>query len=33
MQTLTLNNGVEIPILSFSVFQIADPYECERSVR
>ncbi|MCB9157991.1 MAG: aldo/keto reductase [Caldilineaceae bacterium] len=32
MQTVTLNNGVEIPILGFGVFQIADPSECERSV-
>jgi diketogulonate reductase-like aldo/keto reductase len=32
MQTVTLNNGVEIPILGFGVFQIADPAECERSV-
>jgi len=32
MQTLKLNNGVEIPILGFGVFQITDPTECERSV-
>lgn len=32
MQTVALNNGVEIPILGFGVFQIADPAECERSV-
>ena len=32
MQTVKLNNGVEIPILGFCVFQIADPVECERSV-
>jgi len=32
MQTVTLNNGVEIPILGFGVFQIADPAECERCV-
>ncbi len=32
MQTITLNNGVEIPVLGFGVFQIADPAECERSV-
>jgi 2,5-diketo-D-gluconate reductase A len=32
MQTVKLNNGVEIPILGFGVFQIADPAECERSV-
>ena len=32
MQTGKLNNGVEIPILGFGVFQITDPTECERSV-
>jgi len=32
MQTVELNNGVEIPILGFGVFQITDPDECERSV-
>lgn len=32
MQTIKLNNGVEIPILGFGVFQIADPAECERCV-
>jgi 2,5-diketo-D-gluconate reductase A len=32
MQTVKLNNGVEIPILGFGVFQISDPTECERSV-
>ena len=32
MQTVQLNSGVEIPILGFGVFQIADPTECERSV-
>jgi 2,5-diketo-D-gluconate reductase A len=30
--TVTLNNGVEMPILGFGVFQIPDPDECERSV-
>lgn len=30
--TVTLNNGVEMPILGFGVFQIPDPEECERSV-
>ena len=30
--SVKLNNGVEIPILGFGVFQIADPSECERSV-
>jgi 2,5-diketo-D-gluconate reductase A len=32
MQTVKLNNGVEIPILGFGVFQITDSCECERSV-
>jgi 2,5-diketo-D-gluconate reductase A len=32
MQTIKLNNGVEIPILGFGVFQITDPTDCERSV-
>ena len=32
MQTVTLNNGLEIPILGFGVFQIADAAVCERSV-
>ncbi len=32
MQNVKLNNGVEIPILGFGVFQINDPTECERSV-
>lgn len=32
MKNIILNNGVEIPILGFGVFQITDPSECERSV-
>jgi diketogulonate reductase-like aldo/keto reductase len=32
MQTVKLNNGVEIPVLGFGVFQITDPAECERCV-
>jgi len=32
MQNVKLNNGVEIPILGFGVFQITDSTECERSV-
>lgn len=32
METVTLNNGVEMPILGFGVFQITDPIECEKSV-
>lgn len=30
--TVTLNNGVRMPLLGFGVFQIADPAECERVV-
>jgi len=33
MQKTVLNNGVEMPILGFGVFQIEDLAECERSVR
>lgn len=33
MKNVVLNNSVEMPILGFGVFQIADPAECERSVR
>ena len=32
MQTVKLNNGVDMPMLGFGVFQIADLPECERSV-
>jgi 2,5-diketo-D-gluconate reductase A len=32
MQKVTLNNGIEMPILGFGVFQIADQNECEQSV-
>jgi 2,5-diketo-D-gluconate reductase A len=32
MQNIVLNNGVEMPILGFGVFQIPDAAECERSV-
>ena len=32
MQTVTLNDGVEMPILGFGVFQMTDAGECERSV-
>ena len=32
MKNVTLNNGVEMPILGFGVFQIADQKECEASV-
>ncbi|WP_280171455.1 aldo/keto reductase [Agrobacterium pusense] len=30
--TVTLNNGIEMPILGFGVFQVPDHAECERSV-
>lgn len=32
MQTVKLNNGVEIPVLGFGTFQITDPIEAEQSV-
>ena len=32
METIKLNNGIEMPILGFGVFQITDPKECEQSV-
>ncbi|MBK6978212.1 MAG: aldo/keto reductase [Cytophagaceae bacterium] len=32
MQKIKLNNGVEMPILGFGVFQVLDMAECERSV-
>lgn len=32
MNTIALNNGIEIPTLGFGVFQITDPAECERAV-
>ena len=30
--SVTLNNGVEMPVLGFGVFQVRDAEECERSV-
>ena len=30
--SVTLNNGVAMPLLGFGVFQVPDPEECERSV-
>jgi len=33
MQTVKLNNDVEMPILGFGVFQVKDLNECERSVK
>jgi len=32
MQTVKLNNGVDMPVLGFGVFQVTDLAECERSV-
>ena len=32
MEYVKLNNGVEMPILGFGVFQVTDLSECERSV-
>ncbi len=32
MQYVTLNNGVQMPMLGFGVFQVSDPAECERAV-
>jgi 2,5-diketo-D-gluconate reductase A len=32
MKTVTLNNGVQMPLLGFGVYQIADAAECEASV-
>ncbi|EDM37961.1 putative aldo/keto reductase family protein [Pedobacter sp. BAL39] len=32
METVKLNNGIDMPILGFGVFQVTDLKECERSV-
>ncbi len=32
MQKVVLNNGVEMPILGFGVFQVPDLKECEKGV-
>lgn len=32
MKKITLNNGIEMPILGFGVFQVPDAAECERAV-
>ncbi|MDR2913758.1 MAG: aldo/keto reductase [Tannerella sp.] len=32
MQKVRLNNGIEMPVLGFGVYQIPDPEECERCV-
>lgn len=31
-KTITLNNGIEMPILGFGVFQMTDKEECETAV-
>jgi 2,5-diketo-D-gluconate reductase A len=33
MQTVILNNGIQMPVLGFGVFQMRDLAECERSVQ
>jgi 2,5-diketo-D-gluconate reductase A len=32
MQTVTLNNGVKMPLIGFGVYQIPDAEECEKAV-
>lgn len=32
MKNVTLNNGIEMPILGFGVYQIEDPVQCEQAV-
>ncbi|UNH24288.1 aldo/keto reductase [Moellerella wisconsensis] len=32
MQTIKLNNGIEMPLLGFGIFQMTQPDECERAV-
>ncbi|MDL5611681.1 MULTISPECIES: aldo/keto reductase [Bacillus subtilis group] len=32
MQTVTLNNGVKMPIIGFGVYQVPDAQECENAV-
>lgn len=32
MQTVTLNNGIDMPLLGFGVFQMTDAAQCERAV-
>lgn len=32
MQTVKLNNGIEMPLLGFGVFQMTDATECERAI-
>lgn len=32
MYTVTLNNGVEMPVIGFGTYHISDPKECERCI-
>lgn len=32
METITLNNGIEMPVLGFGVYQIPDGMDCEKAV-
>ena len=32
MEKVTLNNGLEMPVLGFGVFQVSDLIECEQAV-
>lgn len=32
MKKIILNNGLEMPVLGFGVFQVPDPVECEKAV-
>ncbi|MGK3372629.1 aldo/keto reductase, partial [Citrobacter youngae] len=33
MNTTVLNNGVEMPLLGFGVYQMTEANECEQAVR
>lgn len=32
METITLNNGIKLPLEGFGVFQVPDPAQCEQAV-
>lgn len=32
MENVVLNNGVEMPVLGFGVYQVTDPVQCEKAV-
>ena len=32
MQTIKLNNGIDMPLLGFGVFQMTEAAECERKI-